>query len=227
MQLRRPWILAIGIAAFAAAPAAATPVFYGPTPYLSTADIPDGFYESGSPSVLEDFEDSSLDHGITASNGFIFEPSNPETDSVDADDGVIDGSGSDGHSWFYSTGPQGSTTLTFTFPELVEAAGIVQTDGRDSVTTVEAFGPGMASLGTWGPFDFIENDDGMGQTSEDRFLGVQDASGITALQLTVDHSGMEVDHLQLGAVVPEPTTALLLGSGILLLGGARRHRAAV
>ena len=43
--------------------------FVGPSPYLSTGDIPASFYAGGSPTGLEDFEDQSLDFGITASAG--------------------------------------------------------------------------------------------------------------------------------------------------------------
>ena len=44
----------------------AVPIFWGPTPYLSKADIPVGFYAGGGPTVLEDFENNSLHPTITA-----------------------------------------------------------------------------------------------------------------------------------------------------------------
>src|SRR5258708_4956916 len=75
--------------------------FFGPTPYLSSADIPAGLYTSGAPTVLENFEDGNLDPSIIASGGRVVPPgSEGLIDSVDADDGVIDGSGLNGHSWF-------------------------------------------------------------------------------------------------------------------------------
>ena len=86
----------------------AAPIFLGPTPYLSAADIPAGLYAGGGlPTALENFEDGSLDFGITASSGFVtVGPLSPfpsiSTDSVDADDGLINNSGNNcailGHS---------------------------------------------------------------------------------------------------------------------------------
>lgn len=71
-------------------------VLWGPTPYLSAADIPAGFYAAG-PAALEDMEDGLLDDlpGVTANAGAVY-PALPNlppfqglTDSVDADDGII------------------------------------------------------------------------------------------------------------------------------------------
>src|SRR5712691_3367254 len=75
--------------------------FFGPTPYLSSNDIPAGLYNSGAPTFLENFEDGNLDPRIIASAGGVI-PLGFEgvIDSVDADDGGIDGSGVKGHSWF-------------------------------------------------------------------------------------------------------------------------------
>ena len=102
--------------------AAAATIFFGPTPYLSSADIPASFYQGGAPTGLENFEDGVLSFGITASIGLILGPGTL-TDSVDADDGAIDGSGSAGSSFF------ATTSLTFTFPGLPTAVGLVWTDG--------------------------------------------------------------------------------------------------
>jgi hypothetical protein len=128
-------------------PASAAAIFWGLTPYLSLGDIPVGFYAGGLPAGLEDFEDGDLDFGILASAGAVIPPGFPGLiDSVDGDDGVIDGSGLAGHSWFFGTGSTG-VTFTFTGP-LPTAAGIVWTDGAGA-TTFEAFGPGMVSLGIY------------------------------------------------------------------------------
>ena len=126
---------------FAHATAMAAPIFFGPTPYLSAADIPAGFYLGGSPLGLEDFEDGSLDFGLTTSSGVIAHPGPiPGVDSVDADDGTIDGSGSLGHNLETVTG------VLITFPSAVTAAAMVWTDGaRDGTVTFEAFGPGLVS----------------------------------------------------------------------------------
>ena len=47
------------------APAQAA-VIFDPTPYLSAGDIPVRFYAGATPLALEDFEDGSLDFGISA-----------------------------------------------------------------------------------------------------------------------------------------------------------------
>ena len=199
----------------------AGPVFFGPTPYLSAADIPAGFYLGGAPDGLEDFEDASLDFGIAASVGAPFGPGDI-ADSVDADDGTIDGFGNLGRTWFSGGGPAG---ITFTFPSLVTAAGIVWTDGAGT-TTVEAFGPGMVSLGTVGPVAIADGDI-TGATAEDRFFGAQDPNGILAIKLSNTSGGIEVDHVQFGSA-PDPAavptlpkwgTLVLL---ILLIGSAVR-----
>lgn len=66
--------LFVAILACAAPPLAfGVPVFFGPSPYLSAADIPVGLYASG-PTFLETFEDGTLGGGITASAGAVIRP---------------------------------------------------------------------------------------------------------------------------------------------------------
>jgi len=173
----------------------------GPLPYLSGDDSP--FFGADGPGAdlcsIEDFEDGSLDFGITASTGGVVGPSTPVIDSVDGDDGSIDGLGNDGHSWFTGSQP---AAVTFTFPSAVTHAGIVWTDGvgtnptlGPADTTFEAFGPGMVSLGTVGPLvigDMMFN----GATAEDRFFGAIEATGISAISVSVSVGNLEVDHVQ-------------------------------
>lgn len=204
-------------------PANGSPVWFGPTPYLSSADIPANFYQGGSPIGLEDFEDGSLDFGITVTGGnpmLIVSPGE-FTDSVDGDDGAIDGYGLEGHSYYSFPG---TTGVTFTFASPVTAAGIVWTDGLGGAT-FEAFGAGMTSLGTIGPVS-IADGNFFGGTAEDRFFGVQDMAGIYAIKLSNDGAGgIEVDHVQFGiASVPEPATMLLLGTGIFGLALVGRKK---
>src|SRR5262245_41740068 len=109
----------------------ASSVFFGPSPYLSFADSPFNHTNRFSYFYLEDFEDGQLNTpGVTASSGWQVLAQGPLTDSVDGDDGDIDGSGTGGHSFFSNLS---STTLTVTFhPEnlgghLPTHAGIVCT----------------------------------------------------------------------------------------------------
>jgi hypothetical protein len=218
-----------GLVLAAASGARAQATFVGPVPYLSRADIPVGFYAGGAPTALEDFEDCVLSFGITASGGYAIGPGpmcvpgGGLVDSVDADDGVIDGSGSLGSSWFSGDGPTG---VTFTFPSPVTAAGCVWTDGAGT-TTFEAFGPGMVSLGTIGPV-LIADGNSVGATAEDRFFGVKNPNGIVAIKLSNSCCGIEVDHLQYGVAANPVPTLPPLGwaalAALLLLAGASRIR---
>lgn len=213
-----------------ASEAGAQASFVGPVPYLSSADIPTGFYPAGLSAVIEDFEDCSLDFGITASDGTpIFRTlgggcaaGGDLVDSVDADDGTIDGSGSEGRSFHAGVGPTG---ITLTFASPVAAAAAVWTDGF-GMTTFEAFGPGMVSLGTIGPV-MIADGSVFGTTADDHFFGVQDPNGIVAIKLSNTAGGIEIDHVQFAGVPAVPVLgaeawvalALLVALTAWIVGG--------
>lgn len=220
----------IGVPASARADA----IFYGPTPYLQSSDSP--FSSVGSSYFyLETFEDGLVNTlGLTVSGGIAI--MGEYVDSVDGDDGVIDGNGSaTGHSlWSNFT----ETVLTFNFDvDLLGAlptyAGLVWTDfGYNSPTpyygpvTLEAFGGSGQSLGSTGPFILGDGMD-MGQTAEDRFFGVFDPLGISSIRMTTNTTDWEVDHVQYGrqiTTVPEPSTLLLMGLAIVGLSGRRLRR---
>ena len=208
----------------------AAPVFLGPTSYFAFADSPFsslgfGYFH------LENFEDSLLNTpGVVASAGT---PTGPGglTDSVDADDGSIDGSGTNGHSIFGS----GAIGITFTFDagtlgSLPTHVGIVWTDGAiTNEVTFEAFDSIGASLGTI-VAPGIGDSSFTGGTSEDRFFGVIDPLGISAIHIfnsvmSGGGTGIEVDHLQYGvALVPVPAAVWLFGSGLLGLIGVSRRK---
>jgi hypothetical protein len=180
--------------------------FLGPTPYLSTADSP---FDLGQPGFcLEDFEDGVF-NTIGASGNCT--PTGPGglTDSVDADDGAIDGSGTNGHSCFNASGASG-ITITFdpTAPGgLPTMAGMVWTDGEGTIS-FEAFDQNGGSLGMQGPFDHADGSV-TGTTAEDRFYGETNAGGISAIKLTNTIGGIEIEHVQYNncfAVAPTTTT---------------------
>ena len=193
---------------------------FGPTPYLSIADIPSGFYDGGF-TELDNLEDGSLTTNISAApNVTVIGPQDVPAmmvDSVDADDGSIDGHGFDGHSLFCSCGAEG---ITLTYPEGTVAAGLVWTDGEGTVT-FEAFGP-SGLLGSITASDFVD-DTFLGTTGEDRFFGARDPGGITKLRISNTTMGIEIDHPQY-EVIPEPSSAILASMcvGCVLTGLRRR-----
>lgn len=198
----------------------------GPSPYLSFNDSPFRRGTFFSYFYLENFEDGALNTpGVTSNSISVLNPA-PLTDSVDADDRLIDGSGTDGHSLYSNN----NSSITFTFDRLPLGSlpthvGIVWTDvgfanptnGFDLVT-FEAFDPFSISLGITGPISLGDGVFG-GQTAEDRFFGAINESGISKIIISMSNStDWEVDHLQYGSVgVPEPLT--ILGGGTALAFG--------
>jgi hypothetical protein len=207
----RPFLLlalAVG-AAPAFAGSAATPL--GPTPYLSAADSP--FPLGTGTFCLEDFEGAGFDVPGVTGNGSLT-PASGITDSVDGDDGTIDGSGTAGQSYFSGDGPGG---ITFTFdPQaplgLPTSAGAVWTDGGTGGVdvTFESFDQNGASLGTI-VAPAVSDGSNSGETAEDRFFGIMNPGGISAIKLSSPGGGIEVDHLQFdhcSAATPTTTTTL-------------------
>ena len=205
--------------------------FFGPVPYLSSADTPAGF--ALGPTFIEDFEDRVIDRRLTTSTTTIIVPGSI-TDSVDADDGVIDGFGNGGTSLFGS-----NVRIDFTAP-LPHSAGMVWTDGGMGEVTFEAFGPSGESLGTVGPVT-LGDASISGTTAEDRFFGARDAAGISAIQFHATNV-MEIDHVQwdvpvepaimstledgsLGVLIGDPAADLpaTVQSAFVLPGGAEPH----
>lgn len=198
--------------------------------YASFSDSP---FSGGSFTYfyLEDFEDHLLNTpGVTASAGAVASTVSPSFhDSVDLDDGVLNGSGLAGDSFFTGSGAAG---ITFTFNEgvlgvLPTHAGIVWTDGAGT-TSFEAFDSNGNSLGIVGPVSL--NDGSInGTTTDDRFFGITSLGGISAIKISNSLAGMEVDHLQYGhfasSAVPEPASLTLLSMGAagLVIGAIRRR----
>jgi len=171
-------------------PRAVAATFLGPTGYLSKADSPFLTDLNAGNMYLEDFECGILTvPGVALSAGTIIPPGfEGLIDSVDADDGVIDGSGLGGHSLFSG---DGATGITFTFNQTTlgafpTKAGIVWTDGG-GVATFEAFDSVGASLGTIVQ-DPIGDASNSGETAEDRFFGAINAGGIQSFQISISSS---------------------------------------
>lgn len=187
-----------------AAPAAAGmgPSYLGPDEYTSEADA---VIEPGTFGFcIENFENGSLDvPGVTGNGGVV--GSSGLTDSVDGDDGSIDGSGTAGHSYFYGNGTAG---VEFTFDlartnGLPTFVGIVWTDGGyNAPVTFEAFDAANQSVlvTPYGPFLHADASN-YGETAEDRFYGAQNPAGIRRIVVSNPGGGIEVDHLQLNRCV--------------------------
>ena len=181
---------------------------HGPSEYLEAADSPfagstfDWFH-------LEDFEDANLDSvGASATYGQTTVSagygSTPYIDSVDGDDGCLDGSGQDGDAWFVSITETGTSQpeWSFQFDEatlgsLPTHVGIVWTDAADGMVTVEAYGADGTLLGTVSD-PMYGNGLASGEADEDRFFGFEYSGGISEIFLYGGGSGAEVDHLQYG-----------------------------
>ncbi|MEN1680535.1 MAG: dockerin type I domain-containing protein [Planctomycetota bacterium] len=201
--------------------------YLGPLPYLAFDDAEAGVGVSPFSTVefdyfyLEDFEDAALNvPGVTLEEPAKIGFPGWYRDSVDADDGVLDGSGQGGHS---ITSDFRVSSFTFVFDakvlgEYPTHAGIVWTDvGRntggdpfaaDRVDNVvfEAFGPTGATLGVYGPFS-VGDDSIIGETEEDRFFAVESQQGISRIRLSMPGLiNRGADHLQYGRVSPSALT---------------------
>ncbi|MFY8086023.1 MAG: PEP-CTERM sorting domain-containing protein [Rubrivivax sp.] len=229
-QKRHARSLGAGLALLAVTSAslAAEPVFFGPSAYLSPADIPAGFYQGGSPTHLETFEDGSLDASLQGIGGSIISVSfGGIRDSVDSDDGQVDGTcgpqtAGRCASWFGN----GVPGVGFSFVgsgALPTAFGLVWTDGFGTIT-FSAKGADGQSLGSFS-FNGIPDGSAAGTTAEDRFFGLQFAGGIQSIHISNSSGGIEVDHIQYGqmAPVPEPAAWALMAAGLLGIAGLRRR----
>jgi hypothetical protein len=199
----------LGALVLAAAPALAGPIT--PFNYLQLSDSPwlaqPGF-------AFEDNEDGVFNLvGTTPSAGAPFGPDGL-TDSVDGDDGVVDGSGTSGHSFFSG---DGNTGITFTLDADVigfvpTRAGVVWTDGVGLVT-FEAFDLSGDSLGVTSA-DIADNTF-FGTTEEDHFFGFESAGGISAIKISNASGGIEVDHIQYAGGEVDDCPADCTGDGNL------------
>jgi hypothetical protein len=122
--------------AFVGALALAASALLGPSRYLSAADVPAGSYQGNAPAFLDNFEDGSdIDGGLSASAGACIGPGafTGARDSVDGDDGLIDGSGVTGSSGFSGAGAAG-VRFTYSGNDLPTARGLVWTNGAGTIS---------------------------------------------------------------------------------------------
>lgn len=249
MHRSRAFLAASLIAAgFMTSAEAATANFVTSTSYTQFSDSPFAAFGAGNTNFhLEDFEDGALNTpGVTALRSFAGggqfktgQVAGPgaQIDSVDGDDGVIDGNGNGGHSWYSN----GASVMRFVFSadalgQLPTHVGIVWTDvgtvpgqpfGVDDIVLF-AYDADNNELGFTG---LSNRGDGLvtGGTSEDAFLGAIFDGGIAAITIASfrGSTDFEVDHLQYGyaapTTVPVPGALLLLGSGLAGLTGFRRR----
>ena len=216
-------LAALCAVALAPASAFAAATFVGPSAYSGASDSP---FAGGSFDYfhLEDFQDGLLDTpGLVAARGAVFNGAQGSlADSVEFTPL--------GGSFFFGSG---ATGLDFTFDTTILGAlpthaGLVWTDGRGLIT-FEAFDQGGVSLGivTGNHADAGQT----GETAEDRFYGVVNASGISRIRITNESGGIEVDHVQYGrqtvqAAVPEPATWAMMIMGFGAAGTILRRRPA-
>lgn len=237
------FVFGLGVALVSPGVLQAGPIFIGPSEYLAFDNSVSGAGTAVSPFndvifqefYLETFEDGALNTPSVTGNGGTFS-GGPTVDSVDVDDGSIDGSGLNGTSYVVSITAGSNPQITFEFSilpgtgELPTHVGLVWTDGlpEDITVTFEAFDELGNSLGTIVASGFPDGVN-TGTTADDRFFGVIDFGGIS--EVTIKNSntqtfGIEVDHLQYGVagVIPEPTTLALFVMGLAGLGFMMRRR---
>jgi hypothetical protein len=219
--------------------AAARFSFLGPTPYFSAADSPFPVNGSSPDFYLEDFEDGELNtRGIfqpllPITHASVIRP-HELTDSVDSDDGILDGVGNGGHSLaanafivFPIDPPQSRSYIRFGFDRLSlgfypNAFGFVWTDGISSNDILIELFDEQWQLLAENRFERLGDDLLTGQTAEDRFLGVVSTTYFAYVRITSMYAGspytFEIDHVQYGLVnVPEPVSILPILESVILL----------
>jgi hypothetical protein len=184
---------------------------FGPSPYLSFQDSP-FLGKAFSYFQLEDFEDGALSTpGVREKAGRGYPTVAGFVDSVDGDDGALDGSGVQGHAWLSTESGAGGASRVFEFVfntdllgGLPTHVGVVWTDVYpvpDNVmaTAIDAAGQVLDSIGPV----LVGDGAWSGGTEEDRFFGFVSAGGIAELRIEMaTSSSWEIDHLQYGRIAP-------------------------
>ncbi len=171
----------------------------GPSPYLSFADSPFNTTAFAWFALLTGEPGHVTYPGISLINqsGAVVSTTGPGgiTDSVDGDDGVIDGSGSNGRSYFTCPSFVDIRFDAAVLGSLPTHAGVVWTDGSGLVT-VAGYSSDGSLLGT---ITGSSSDGNFNSgTAEDRFYGFISAGGISRLTIGDQNNCIEVDHIQAG-----------------------------
>jgi len=145
----------------------------------------------------ETFEDGTVNTpGLGIAGGAILAPG-ASTDSVDFDDGVLNGLGTAGRSYKAAPGATVSVSINGTaLAGLPERLAFAWTDGaqNSSMTLVVTTGNGLTFTRTVGPaMDGSSN----GATAEDRLVSITSSFGIASVAITTTGgAGFEIDHVQ-------------------------------
>ncbi len=174
-----------------------------PVPYTSRADSPFTGVVLATFSHFEDWEDSALSTpGVTSNSnqlGTAFGAS--LVDSIDGDDGVVDGKCEKAGSSCNSAFANG--TIDFTFDAAALGAlpthvGIAWTDGSPGCNAVfEAYDAADQLIGTRTATGVGDNSNS-GTVAEDRWFGVVHTAGVKRIVVKSSAGGVEVDHLHYG-----------------------------
>ena len=144
----------------------------------------------------ETFEDSLVNvPGLTMTGGSIVGPGG-QTDSVDADDGNVDGTGIAGHS--YRANLNSPITISISTNALLglpERLAFAWTDGphNSSLTLTVTTGTGGTFVRTIGP---LGDSTSTGSTAEDRLVAVTASDGIAQVVIASGGAAFEIDHVQ-------------------------------
>ncbi len=191
--------LVTGLVATPIALAADALVVVLPQPYAKVADsalfgvmsLDDQFY-------CETFEDGLVNTpALSLAGGTVRAPAS-DTDSVDGDDGAIDGLGSAGHSYRCESGGTVSIAIAAaafggTYPERLAFAW---TDGPagSTLTLTITTGANQAFVRTVGP---LGDSSQAGTTAEDRLVAITASDGVKSVQIASSGNGpFEIDHVQ-------------------------------
>jgi hypothetical protein len=166
-----------------------------------TCDSPFQDVDFASYFYLEDFEDGTLSTpGVTSTSTTTSANSGALSlvDSVDCDDGVIDGTCTNCDALFSGSGSIQVTFDAQTLGALPTHVGMVWTDGGfGSTVTVTGYDAADQVIYTQS-VNGIGDNSNTGTTAEDRFFGIVHYAGVKSVKLANSSGGIEIDHLQYG-----------------------------